>query len=121
MGKNRLGDKGTLESKMTAKERKHYETMRDIFAILFIVYYMFGGWFGTNQKSIPLDIFLFLGSFVINGIVCYFWIQFKSRSAWFWSLFILGVIGWIVLAVIKDETVVSDATTVVNPSDLPKE
>jgi len=106
---------------MTAKEKKRYETLRDIFAYIFFGYYIVGGWIGNNQKSIPLDIFLFLGSLALSGITCYFWIQYKSRSAWFWSLFIFGVIGWIVLAVIKDKTIVSDVTTIIEPTDLTKE
>ena len=96
---------------MTTKERKHYETFRDIFALTLVVYSLFGSWIGYTQQALSLDAILLLVSLVINGITCYYWIHYKSRSPWFWSLFIFGLFSWIALAVIKDKTVVFDSET----------
>jgi hypothetical protein len=34
---------------------------------------------------------------------CYYWAKYKGRSAWFALLGILGGIGWIIMALLKDK------------------
>jgi hypothetical protein len=96
---------------MTTKERKHYETFRDTTAVTLVLFYLVGSWIGYNQRAISLDAILLLVSLVINAIACYYWVHYKSRSPWFWSLFIFGLLGWIVLAALKDKTIVFDSET----------
>jgi len=88
---------------MTGQERKHYKKMRDISATIFVIYYIIGSMISLSAEKFIVSAVLILGSLILNGFVCYFWIQYKNRSAWYWSLFILGLWGWLVLMLLGDK------------------
>jgi len=91
-----------------AKQQKlktAYKKNRDQCFTGFLIIFALGRYFSYSIKiswtqAIIIDSFQIL----VELVGCYFWMKYKGRNPWLATFGILGPIGWLILALIKDRT-----------------
>ena len=98
---------------LTIRQKKFYSTMRTLLIWLHIALltsYMFLA--GVCNMVIDLDIFIAMCvvALLMNMIAGYFWIKSKNRSYIFMIFSVINYmgIGWVVMSLMKDKSVIID-------------
>lgn len=93
---------------MIDSKKRDRETRTILIWGYLIAYWVTQAIFITYDIAYNVMIIISVVVMCINIAGCYYWLKYKGRSIWFLPLSLIGLFGWIVLAMLKDKNIQED-------------